>query len=149
MMSDDLFDVLSTRGTPRCVLWSDPPSGLRAVLVIDSWALGPSAGGTRTRAYDSLAAAIDDAAGLARAMTLKCALGGVAAGGSKIVVLDHPGLRREAASCSVLNPNEPAMPQQPSSGASTSSPAALSSLTSAVVFHSDFWWQCPCRSARP
>ncbi|MCG8422676.1 MAG: 3-hydroxyacyl-CoA dehydrogenase NAD-binding domain-containing protein [Proteobacteria bacterium] len=94
---DDLFRVLESRHTPRCTLWSDPPSGLRAVLVVDDWTLGRAAGGTRTRAYPSLAAAVDDAAHLARAMTLKCSLGGVDAGGAKVVVLDHPGLDRAAA----------------------------------------------------
>lgn len=96
-MTDDLFAVLTSRDTPRCQLWSDSDSGLRAVLVVDSWVLGPAAGGIRTRAYPSLAAAVDDAAHLARAMTLKCALGGVDAGGAKVVMLDHPGLDRPRA----------------------------------------------------
>ncbi len=92
-----LFDVLEARNTPRCLFWSDAGVGLRAILVIDDCTLGPAAGGIRTRAYDSLAEAVDDAAELARAMTLKCSLGGVAAGGAKAVLLDHPGLDRGAA----------------------------------------------------
>ncbi|MEM9490794.1 MAG: dihydrofolate reductase, partial [Myxococcota bacterium] len=94
---EDAFGVLAARGSARCLLWTDVASGLRAVLVIDSWALGPAAGGIRTRAYPSLNAAIDDAARLARAMTLKCSLGRVDAGGAKVVVIDHPGLDRRAA----------------------------------------------------
>ena len=93
----DLFSVLEARSTPRCYLWSDRASGLRAVAVLDDVTLGPCAGGTRLRAYPSVAAAVDDAAALARAMTVKCALGGVDAGGGKIVVMDHPGLDRTAA----------------------------------------------------
>src|SRR5262245_3641929 len=73
----------------------DSASGLHAILVIDDTTLGPAAGGIRTRAYESAAAARRDAQRLARAMTLKCALAGLAAGGGKCVVLDHPGLDRD------------------------------------------------------
>ena len=78
----------------RVVLWRDAASGLEAILVIDDVTLGPAAGGVRTRAYPSPGDALADAAALARAMTLKCALAGLAAGGAKCVVLDHAGLDR-------------------------------------------------------
>jgi leucine dehydrogenase len=81
----------------RVVLWRDAASGLEAILVIDSVALGPAAGGVRTRAYPSHLAALTEVAGLARAMTIKCALAGLAAGGGKCVVLDHAGLDRARA----------------------------------------------------
>lgn len=93
----ELSDLLDPAGARRVVLWRDPPSGLAAVLVIDDLTLGPGAGGVRTRAYPGLAAAIAEASALARAMTRKCALAGLAAGGAKAVVLDHPGLDRPAA----------------------------------------------------
>lgn len=93
----ELSDLLDPAGARRVVLWRDPPSGLAAVLVIDDLTLGPGAGGVRTRAYPGLAAAIAEASALARAMTRKCALAGLAAGGAKTVVLDHPGLDRPAA----------------------------------------------------
>ncbi len=48
-------------------------------------------------AYPSLEAALEDVRDLARAMTLKCALNQLSAGGGKIVVLDHPGLDRDKA----------------------------------------------------
>ncbi len=73
----------------RLVEIDDRESGLRAVIAIDSTVLGPAAGGVRTRAYASFADAIDDARALARAMTLKCALAGLDAGGGKAVVWDH------------------------------------------------------------
>lgn len=92
-----LFEAMDALGASRCVFWRDPPSGLRAVLVIDDMSLGPAAGGVRTRAYPDLGAALADAAALARAMTRKCALAGLRAGGAKCVVLDHPGLRRAPA----------------------------------------------------
>ncbi len=84
-------------GAERVVLWRDAASGLEAILVIDDVTLGPAAGGVRTRAYASPEDALADAAALARAMTIKCALAGLAAGGGKCVVLDHAGLDRARA----------------------------------------------------
>lgn len=78
----------------RVVLWRDAASGLEAILAIDDVTLGPAAGGVRTRAYRSPGDALADAAALARAMTVKCALAGLTAGGAKCVVLDHAGLDR-------------------------------------------------------
>ncbi len=92
-----VWETLESEGAERCLLWSERSSGLRAVLVIDDLTLGPAAGGIRTRAYPSVEDAVRDAARLARAMTIKCALAGLAAGGGKAVVLDHPGLDRRAA----------------------------------------------------
>lgn len=91
------FDALEASGLRRAYFVSDAASGLRAVIAIDDLTLGPGAGGVRTRAYPNVAAALADAAQLARAMTLKCSLGGLDAGGAKAVVLDHPGLDRERA----------------------------------------------------
>ena len=68
----------------RTTLWSDEATGLRAVLVIDDDTLGPAAGGIRTRPYLSADDAVADARRLARAMTLKCAIAGLNAGGGKI-----------------------------------------------------------------
>jgi leucine dehydrogenase len=72
-------------------------AGLNAVIVIDNTALGPGVGGTRTHRYDNLDLAVADARRLARAMTLKCAIGGIAAGGAKCVIMDHEGLNRKKA----------------------------------------------------
>ena len=93
----DIFEELERTGAPRALFFSDAPSGLRAALVIDDLTLGPAAGGVRTWAYPSVEAAIADAAALARAMTVKCALAGLDAGGGKAVVLDHAGLDRRRA----------------------------------------------------
>jgi leucine dehydrogenase len=91
------FDTLEDTGLSRAIFLSDAPSGLRAIIAIDDLTLGPAAGGVRTLAYPSVAAALCDASALSRAMTLKCALGGLDAGGGKAVVLDHEGLDRERA----------------------------------------------------
>lgn len=73
----------------RVLRISEPALGLEAVLVIDSTRLGPAAGGVRTRRYGSLDEAEVDARGLARAMTWKCALAGLEAGGGKAVILER------------------------------------------------------------
>jgi leucine dehydrogenase len=89
--------TLDAAGVQRCVIWRDAEVGLTAVLVIDDCTLGPAAGGVRTRVYPDVAAALAEAAGLAQAMTRKCALAGLAAGGAKAVVIDGPGLARPRA----------------------------------------------------
>lgn len=97
-MSDGIDgEALDAAGARRCVIWRDAACGLTAVLAIDDLTLGPGAGGVRTRAYPGLAAALAEASALARAMTRKCALAGLAAGGAKAVVLAHAGLDRPRA----------------------------------------------------
>src|SRR5262245_17489366 len=93
----DLWATCESLGAARCLLLTDAASGLRAVLVLDDLTLGPAAGGVRTRSYPGLSEALADAARLARAMTLKCALAGLDAGGGKLVVLEHPDLDRPRA----------------------------------------------------
>ncbi len=93
----EMLELLEARDAARCLLWTDRATGLRAVVVLDDLTLGPAAGGTRTRSYASLADAMADAAALARAMTLKCAISGIDAGGGKAVILDHPGMDRPRA----------------------------------------------------
>lgn len=94
---NDVFGLLESTGTERCMLFSDVSSGLRAILVIDDTTLGPATGGVRTARYSSFDEALLDARELARAMTHKCALADLGAGGGKVVVLDHDGLDRERA----------------------------------------------------
>jgi leucine dehydrogenase len=94
---DSITDLIRREGAARTLILSDPPSGLLAFVVLDDLTLGPAAGGIRTRIYPGPADALSDAIRLARAMTLKCALAGLDAGGAKCVVLDHPGLDRQRA----------------------------------------------------
>lgn len=96
-MSDDIFSLLRELKTKRCILLTDQASGLRAILVLDDLTLGPAAGGIRTRQYSSTEAAIEDANNLARAMTVKCALAGIDAGGGKAVVMLHEKIDRPKA----------------------------------------------------
>jgi leucine dehydrogenase len=92
-----LFESMESGASSRLCLFTDAACGLRAILAIDDLTLGPAAGGTRTWTYPSPADGAADAMRLARAMTLKCSIAGVDAGGGKMVVLDHPGLDRPAA----------------------------------------------------
>jgi leucine dehydrogenase len=74
----------------------DAAAGAVAFVVVHDTRLGPAHGGIRRWRYASPAAARADAEALARAMTWKCALADVPAGGGKAVLMDHDGLDREA-----------------------------------------------------
>ncbi|QIG80954.1 Glu/Leu/Phe/Val family dehydrogenase [Stakelama tenebrarum] len=68
-------------------LFTDPVSGLRAVIAVHSTALGPAAGGVRYWYYADSSAAITDALRLSRGMSYKNAMAGLPIGGGKGVVL--------------------------------------------------------------
>jgi len=70
--------------------FSDPGSGLRAIVAIHSTALGPAAGGTRFMAYPDEQRALEDALRLSRAMSYKSALAGLPCGGGKAVIIGDP-----------------------------------------------------------
>ncbi len=91
------LEPLESSDAQSCTFFRHPPAGLRAILVIDNTALGPAAGGIRTWRYPSSKDALVDAFALARAMSLKCALAGLDAGGGKMVVLDDTKLDRSPA----------------------------------------------------
>ena len=68
-------------------LFTDPESGLRAVIAIHSTHLGPAAGGVRFWHYADPRAAITDALRLSRGMSYKNAMANLPMGGGKGVVL--------------------------------------------------------------
>ncbi|MGC6488378.1 MAG: Glu/Leu/Phe/Val dehydrogenase dimerization domain-containing protein, partial [Planctomycetota bacterium] len=78
------------------VVW-DRASRARVLVAVHDTRLGPAHGGIRRWPYEDVAAAHRDVAALARAMTWKCALAEVPAGGGKAVILDRPDLDRAAA----------------------------------------------------
>lgn len=84
-------------GASQCIAINEPDATLTAIIVIDSLVLGPALGGIRAMAYVDAHAAELDACRLARAMTLKCAIAGLNAGGAKTVVMVRPGMDRAAA----------------------------------------------------
>ncbi|MBY8827542.1 Leu/Phe/Val dehydrogenase [Hephaestia mangrovi] len=73
-------------------LFTDPDSGLSAVIAVHSTKLGPAAGGVRFWHYATSDDAITDALRLSRGMSFKNAMAGLDLGGGKGVVLaDKPG----------------------------------------------------------
>ena len=68
-------------------LFTDPASGLKAVIAVHSTALGPAAGGVRFWHYADDALGVTDALRLSRGMSYKNAMAGLALGGGKGVVL--------------------------------------------------------------
>lgn len=93
----DIFGELGHAGANRVLAVCDEPSGLRAFIMLDDVTLGPACGGIRSLPYGSTAAALADVAKLSSAMTLKCAIAGLDAGGGKAVVMVHPDMDRPAA----------------------------------------------------
>lgn len=67
--------------------FSDPKSGLNAIIAVHNTVRGPAAGGTRLWAYDSPEAATEDALNLSRAMSFKNAMADIPFGGGKAVII--------------------------------------------------------------
>ena len=66
-------------------------SGLTVIVAVHSTALGQAVGGCRIWPYPSWRDGLDDALRLSAAMTYKCALAGLPAGGGKSVIPLPPG----------------------------------------------------------
>jgi leucine dehydrogenase len=84
------FEHAENRGHESVHYFSDPQTGLKAIIAIHSTALGPAAGGTRMWHYQREADAIRDALRLSRGMTYKNAMAGLPLGGGKAVILADP-----------------------------------------------------------
>jgi len=93
----EITPILESSPVARAIAFRDDDCGLRGYIVLDDLTLGPAAGGIRTRRYDSDDEALADACRLAGAMTLKCAIAGLDAGGGKGVVIDTGTLDRPRA----------------------------------------------------
>jgi glutamate dehydrogenase (NAD(P)+) len=85
---EDVFRFADSLGPERIIHIHKPAVGLRAILVIDNVAGGPSIGGVRLAPDVSL----EECVRLARAMTLKNAAAGLAHGGGKSVVFADPAI---------------------------------------------------------
>ncbi len=84
----DVFDLADDLGPEKVVHVHNAAVGLKAIVVIDNVACGPSIGGARMAPDVSLA----ECARLARAMTQKNASAGLRHGGGKSVILADPGM---------------------------------------------------------
>lgn len=96
-MATHILDAMAREGFEEILAVQDSRSGLRAFLAIHDSSAGPAFGGIRRWAYEDEDHALRDSLRLARAMTYKCALAELPAGGAKMVVLDRPGLDVPAA----------------------------------------------------
>lgn len=85
-----IYKFYDELGPTKIVHCYEPVSGLRAVLVVDNVAAGPSIGGIRMAPDVST----EECFRLARAMTMKNAAAGLAHGGGKAVVYGDPNMPR-------------------------------------------------------
>ena len=93
----EIFEAMAHKEHDQLVFWSDAASGYRGIIAIHDTTLGPALGGTRFWNYASEAEAITDVLRLARDMTYKAAITGLALGGGKSVIIgDHHTTEREA-----------------------------------------------------
>src|SRR2546429_9456982 len=83
----ELFDRLRAYDYGEVHFKLDKSTGLRAIVAIHDTRLGPALGGCRFIEYDTDEAAVIDALRLARGMTYKAALAGLAHGGGKSVLV--------------------------------------------------------------
>jgi len=88
---EDTFRFGDELGPAKVVQVGEPALGLRAVLVVDNVARGPSIGGLRMAPDVS----VDECFRLARAMTLKNSAAGLPHGGGKSVLWGDPKMPRE------------------------------------------------------
>ncbi len=96
-MDTHVLDALADGGFEQLIALHDSRSGLRAFLAIHDTSVGPAFGGVRRWTYRSEDEALRDVLRLSRAMTHKCVLAGLPAGGAKLVALDREGVDWEAA----------------------------------------------------
>jgi leucine dehydrogenase len=83
----DLFGHLKAYDYGEVHFKFDKATGLKAIIAIHDSRLGPALGGCRFVHYESDEAALVDALRLARGMTYKAALAGLAHGGGKSVII--------------------------------------------------------------
>lgn len=93
----DVLEVMRKHALEEVVAVNDPATGLLGFIVIHDTSRGPGIGGCRLAPYKSSADALADGVALAIAMTRKCALAGLNAGGAKGVFIEHPGIKDRAA----------------------------------------------------
>ncbi len=83
----DILHRMGAEGHEQVAMFSDPGSGLKAIIAIHDTTLGPACGGTRMWPYASEAEALNDALRLSQAMTYKSAAAGLHLGGGKGVII--------------------------------------------------------------
>ncbi len=92
-----MFAAMRAEKMQALHLFTDPTTGLEAIIAIHNTRLGPALGGSRYQPYDSLDDAVADAMRLARGMSYKAALAGLEQGGGKAVIIRKPHIDNRAA----------------------------------------------------
>ena len=87
----DVFGLADELGPAKVIHVQEPSLGLKAVLVVDNVACGPSIGGLRVAPDVS----VEECFRLARAMTMKNCAAGLPHGGGKSVMWGDPRMPRE------------------------------------------------------
>ena len=85
-----VFADIGDAGHEQVSYFTDPETGLRAIVAVHDTTLGPGLGGTRILDYDTEDDALEDVLRLSRAMTYKAAAADLPLGGAKAVVLGDP-----------------------------------------------------------
>ncbi|AGB17207.1 glutamate dehydrogenase/leucine dehydrogenase [Halovivax ruber XH-70] len=89
-----VFDSLAEGEHEQVSYFSDPETGLEAIIAVHDTTLGPGLGGTRMLDYETEADALDDVLRLSKAMTKKAAAADLDLGGAKAVIVgDHESLK--------------------------------------------------------
>jgi len=91
----DKFGYMEKYGFEQLCFFHDKSTGLKAITAIHNTVLGPALGGSRFWVYEDEEQAVEDALRLARGMTYKSALAGLALGGGKTVILGDPTILRK------------------------------------------------------
>jgi len=89
------FAYMEKYGFEQLCFFHDQSTGLKAITCIHNTVLGPSLGGTRFWNYSDEEEAVEDVLRLARGMTHKSALAGLALGGGKSVIIGDPKILRK------------------------------------------------------
>ena len=93
----DILHRMGAEGHEQVAMFSDPGSGLKAIIAIHDTTLGPACGGARMWPYESEAEALTDALRLSQAMTYKAAAAGLHLGGGKGVIIGDPHTEKSEA----------------------------------------------------
>lgn len=86
----DILKQMGAEGHEQVTMFSDPGTGLKAIIAIHDTTLGPACGGTRMWPYESEAEALTDVLRLSQAMTYKSSAAGLHLGGGKGVIIGDP-----------------------------------------------------------
>ena len=86
----NLLDQMFTHQYEHVNFFTDPETGLKAIVSIHNTVLGPALGGCRFYNYESETDALKDVLRLSRAMTHKASTAGLDLGGGKSVIIGDP-----------------------------------------------------------